>query len=172
MTQILIMSDSHGYTKEIDEINHRHNLQYNIHCGDSELPYDAEEIKDFTIVAGNADMFSYLKDEEIIDVDGLKILVTHGHLYAVKLDLQRLSDRAQEVGADIVCFGHSHLVHAGTIDHILYVNPGSIRFPRGREEGTYIIMEIDKEKNVTVRFHEVTTGKAIDDLTYEMKLSI
>lgn len=170
MVNILIMSDSHGLTKEIDEINDRHKLKYNIHCGDSELPYDAKELADFTTVAGNGDMFSYFKDDEIIEINGLTVLVTHGHLYGVKANLQRLSYRAQEIGADIVCFGHSHYVHAETVDGILYVNPGSIRFPRGRKEKTYIIMEIDDDYNVNVQFHEATTGKEIDDLVYKTKL--
>lgn len=170
MVKVLIMSDSHGLTEEIEQINQRHNLTYNIHCGDSELPYNADVLQDFTTVAGNCDMFSYFKDDEIIEVNGLTILVTHGHLYAVKANLQRLSYRAEEVGAHIVCFGHSHYVHAENIDNIVYVNPGSIRFPRGRKEKTYIVMEIINDE-IKVNFHEATTGKLIDDLTYKTTLT-
>lgn len=170
MIELLIMSDSHGLTTEIDQIKERHNLQYNIHCGDSELPYDASELKGFTTVAGNCDMFSFFKDDEIVQINGFTILVTHGHLYSVKANLQKLSYRSQEVEADIVCFGHSHYVHAQKIENTLFVNPGSIRFPRGREEKTYIIMKIDKTNTVTVQFHEAKTGKPIEDLHYETKL--
>src|SRR5699024_1935586 len=131
MVQLLIMSDSHGLTSEINTIKNRHGLQHNIHCGDSELPYDAKELRNFTTVAGNSDMFSYFKDDEIIDINGFTILVTHGHLYGVKSNLQKLAYRAEEVRAHIVCFGHSHYVHAEKYNGSLYVNPGSIRFPRG-----------------------------------------
>lgn len=170
MIKILVLSDSHGFTTEVEEIKQRHNLKYNIHCGDSELAYDAKELEDFTTVAGNTDMFSFFKDDEVIDINGFTVFVTHGHLYGVKGDLQRLFYRAEEIGANIVCFGHSHVVHAETVNGVLYINPGSIRFPRGRKEKTYIIMEIDTENNVTVQFHEASTGEPIKDLTYKTTL--
>src|SRR5690625_4297823 len=103
MVKVLVLSDSHGFKKEIVNIKERHHLKYNIHCGDSELPFDAEELHGFTTVAGNGDMFSYFKDDEIIEINGLTVLVTHGHLYGVKANLQKLSYRAEEVGAHIVC---------------------------------------------------------------------
>src|SRR5699024_2932195 len=144
-------------------------LQYNIHCGDSELPYDAKELENFTTVAGNCDLFSYFKDEEIVEINGLRILITHGHLYAVKANLLKLSYRAQEVGAHIVCFGHSHYVHAETIDGTLFVNPGSIRFPRGRKEKTYAIMKID-EQQIKVKYYNAENGREINGLVYEKAL--
>src|SRR5690625_5256259 len=172
MVKILVLSDSHGYTDEVTEIKKRHNLTYNIHCGDSELAYDAKELEGFTTVAGNADMFSYLSDDETLDINSLKVFVTLGHLYREKSDLHRLSYRSEEIGANIVCFGHSHIIHAETINGVLYINPGSIRFPRRLKEKTYIILTIDDDYHVTVNFHEATTGHLLEDLTYKTKLIV
>ena len=42
-----------------------------------------------------------------------------------------LKYKAEEVNADIVCFGHSHVLGAEVIDGRLFLNPGSIRLATG-----------------------------------------
>ena len=46
------------------------------------------------------------------------------------------------MGADIACFGHSHQLGAEMVNETLFINPGSIRLPRGRRERTYVILDI------------------------------
>lgn len=45
-----------------------------------------------------------------------------------------LTYRAKELNAQIVCFGHSHILGAEMMDHILFINPGSLLKPRGHKE--------------------------------------
>lgn len=153
MTKILIVSDSHRWTDELVEIKKRHQAEVDlmIHCGDSELEADQFEMERFITVRGNCDYEDKFPDEAEVDVEGHKIFITHGHLFAVKSTLMNLNYRAQELGANIVCFGHSHYLGMEQIDHILFINPGSIRLPRGRKERTYCVLElIDNKADVTV----------------------
>lgn len=143
MTKALIVSDSHRFVRELDLIKKRHEAEVEImiHCGDSELYIDQPEMAGFKTVRGNCDYEMGFPEEIVIDFAGQKIFVTHGHLFSVKSTLMNLYYRAQELGANIVSFGHSHLLGIEKIDDILFINPGSIRLPRGRKERTYCILE-------------------------------
>lgn len=51
MTSVLITSDSHGLTKELEEMKEKHTVDLYIHCGDSELDFDAAELSPFIKLA-------------------------------------------------------------------------------------------------------------------------
>ena len=112
--KVLIVSDSHGLTEELQEIKarHAHEVQMMIHCGDSELQADEEALEDFLVVQGNCDFIGTFPEELVEEIDGYRIFITHGHRYGVKSTLLNLSLRAQEADAKIVCFGHSHFLGA------------------------------------------------------------
>ena len=60
--------------------------------------------------------------------------------------------RGQEIGADVVLFGHSHRLGAELVDETLFVNPGSLLSPRGGNPKSFAI--IQKEgKSWTVTFY-------------------
>jgi uncharacterized protein len=143
--KVLIVSDSHGLTSELEKLTMKHNGEVDlfIHCGDSELEANHPAIKNFIIVRGNCDIDTRIPEENLKDFGGHKIFITHGHRYSVKNSLMKLSYRASEVSADIVCFGHSHQLGAEMVKSTLFINPGSIRLPRGRVERTYVILEIN-----------------------------
>ena len=90
----------------------------------------------------------------MLNLEGHRILLTHGHRYGVKNGLGGLLNRAAQEGADIVLFGHTHqpmteTVPSGTvlggvtIDRpIRLFNPGSIgrnEDGEGRVFGTMIL---------------------------------
>ncbi|WP_043934203.1 metallophosphoesterase [Bacillus sp. EB01] len=159
MKKVLVLSDSHGSAAPMRTLKDRHpDVDVFIHCGDSELPKDDEALKGFVAVGGNCDFHPGYPDEEIVEVAGRKILVTHGHLYSVKSTLMSLLYKAREAGADIVCFGHSHLLGAEMSGGILFVNPGSIRLPRGLKEKTYLILGIH-EDHVVVNVFDLEKGE-------------
>ncbi|MBD7943649.1 MULTISPECIES: metallophosphoesterase family protein [Psychrobacillus] len=146
--KILIMSDTHKDTVTMEEVIqvHQDEVQAIIHCGDSELDASYFEGKSIFIVGGNCDYDSSFPEEELITLDNEKILVVHGHRHQVKSTILPLSYRAQEVGATVVCFGHSHMLGAELQNGILFVNPGSLHKPRGRKEKSYAIVE--KKENL------------------------
>ncbi|SDB95355.1 hypothetical protein SAMN05421734_103118 [Pelagirhabdus alkalitolerans] len=171
MPRVLIVSDSHGMTKELEMIKTEHTDQVDhmIHCGDSELPYADEPIQGFSRVAGNCDYDPDYPDDLTVDVNDLRFFVAHGHMHHVKMTLDPITYRASEDNAQIVCHGHSHFAQATEIGDQLVINPGSIRMPRGRREETYAILEWDDDKNATVRFYRLN-GDEVKDLARDLKL--
>ncbi|CAH0346305.1 metallophosphoesterase [Bacillus sp. CECT 9360] len=150
--KVLIMSDSHGLTHEINLIKERHGHEVDamIHCGDSELPMRATEMKGFLTVRGNCDYDEAYPDERLEEIGGLHFFVAHGHLYNVKMTLMNLAYKSEETNADIVCFGHSHIAGSEMVDGTLFINPGSIRLPREIRDKTYVILEhVNQETKVT-----------------------
>lgn len=170
MTKVLVVSDSHGLTKELEVIRERHldEVDLMIHCGDSELPEDHNAINGYLTVLGNCDFSGGYPLETTTGVSGRKIFITHGHRYSVKSSLMTLKYKAEEVGADIACFGHSHILGAEVIDGTLFLNPGSIRLPRGRLEKTYVILDLLEDK-IIMKVYELS-GRELTDLFCEFNL--
>ena len=118
-----------------------------IHCGDGTR--DKEDLKatlscPFYSVKGNCDFSG--KREEIIEVEGHRIFVTHGDIYGVKYSDSGLLLKAKETNADIVLYGHTHIPDITFKENIWLINPGSLTRPRDNKEPTYCILEISGEK--------------------------
>lgn len=167
----LIVSDSHGLTKELVVLKDRHktDVDLKIHCGDSELSNNADEMLQFMTVRGNCDDDKDYPNEQVVKMGDKDVLITHGHLYNVKMTMMNLHYRAKELGVSIVCFGHSHIAGAEMIDETLFINPGSIRLPRLRRERTYAILELN-DKNASVSFYDLN-GTKVDTLTTEVRFT-
>nr|WP_259544733.1 metallophosphoesterase [Heyndrickxia oleronia] len=151
--KLLIVSDSHGLKKELGELKQRyeHQVDAMIHCGDSELMSNEDEVQGFLIVRGNCDFDKQYPLDIRKNINGNEIFITHGHHYNVKMTLMNLSYKAKEVHADFCVFGHSHILGAEMINGTLFLNPGSFLMPRGRRERTYALVQ--KEKNmITIQF--------------------
>lgn len=170
MARILFVSDSHGLTKEIAQIKDQvGNVDLLIHCGDSELELDAEELAGFMKVRGNCDADTRLPNEQTMEIGDLNFFVTHGHLHQVKWGLTKLAYRAAEVNARVIGFGHTHIAGAEKVGDQLFINPGSIRLPRGISDKTYAVMEWDKLNEICVSFYTLE-GKIVEELTYHTSL--
>lgn len=170
MSKVLIVSDSHGLTKELEVLKerHLHDVDLMIHCGDSELPPDDKAISGYLTVMGNCDFGAGYPLETISEVSGRKFFITHGHRYSVKTSLMNLKYKAQEAGADIVCFGHSHVLGSEVIDGTLFLNPGSIRLPRERVEKTYVILNLLDDRIMMTVFE--SNGREVTNLAREFVL--
>lgn len=93
-------------------------------------------------VAGNCDRGVKGPEEEEVQVAGWRILLVHGHRYRVKFGYLNLFYRAQEVGADMVVFGHTHCAQAFSSGGIEFLNPGTAGSPTRAGELTGGIIEI------------------------------
>lgn len=153
--KVLIMSDTHGNRQIIEKVKAYYpNAAAFVHCGDSELLFDADELQNFERVKGNCDTDKRFLDEIVFTVGETRFYVTHGHLFNVKSSILPLSYRAQEVGADIVCFGHSHLLGAELVGNTLFVNPGSLTAPRGRKEKSFVLLALVEEGYIVECYDE------------------
>lgn len=169
--KVLIISDSHGLTKELAEIRARHHdVDKAIHCGDSELTEDDLNLTSYRVVGGNCDWNGFFPNDIVFKHGGLNFLITHGHLYDIKRSLMKLDYKAQETKADIVCFGHSHVAYAEIFNDRLFINPGSIRLPRHFVKQSYVILEWDKPDEISVQFYDAN-GLEITEFPYKQSFS-
>ena len=91
-------------------------------------------------VAGNCDMFSSQQRMARAAYGAHRILAVHGHLQDVKYGYDRLSYYAEEVGANIALFGHTHEAYAGWMGGVLLVNPGALM------DGRYAELVLDGDR--------------------------
>jgi len=169
MNRVLIISDSHGLTKELMDLKKRYATLDIIHCGDSELYLNDPILADMHVVRGNCDFDPKMPDDKIITINDMNFFITHGHRYRVGRDLTTLSYKASETKAEIVCFGHTHMARAEKIGNQIFINPGSIKSPRDRREKTYAILEFEDVTKIRVDFYSLD-GKVISELSFETNL--
>ena len=74
--------------------------------------------------------FPCLADYSVLDINGLFIYCTHGHLEPVKLKM-----------GDILLSGHTHIPAIEDRDGIIYMNPGSVSIPKENSPHSYMILE-------------------------------
>lgn len=144
--RILIISDSHGETKRFDKAIAALEPDMIIHLGDIER--DVEYLSDvypeipLHAVAGNNDPWVRREAEKVIEIENIKIFMTHGHLYGVWDNGFRIAKRAEELGCSVALFGHSHVPCNELYGNVRAFNPGSISRPRVGEYSVGI-MEIE-----------------------------
>ena len=161
MTKLLILSDSHNSRLAIENIlaAEADSIDALVFLGDGLR--DLEQALTFYpslrayAVAGNCDFFSNLPKTQIIEIDGQRILITHGHYYYVSVGTRDLVEEAKVNHCTIAMFGHTHKPFVDQSDPELTVlNPGSLSFPR--QEGrrpSYITMDLEENKAPVYEIH-------------------
>ena len=145
--KIFVISDTHGRLDRVYDVYRV--LAKNgvpdliVHCGDH---YDdASEIsrhlgKRVLAVRGNCDR-SFSEDEyAILETEAGNFLVTHGHMQNVGYSKQNLYYKAQELDCVGAIYGHTHRADNSNIGDFLFLNPGSLSFPRDGSGGTFAIL--------------------------------
>lgn len=167
MKKYLVVSDNHGNRDILVDIAERYRGQVTqmFHCGDSELAPTDSLWQDFLVVTGNCDYDERFAQQQVYQNELETIYMTHGHQHNVRQGVQNLAYSSAEVGATIVLFGHTHILGAEVINHVLYVNPGSICLPRGRHQiKTYAIIESNKQE-FNVQYYD-EQHKKVPNLSY------
>lgn len=167
----LVLSDTHGTTEEVAEAcaRHREEVDAIFHCGDSELPSSSPVLEEMYVVLGNCDLKNAFPEEIVEEVEGVRIYMTHGHNYNVKMSYVPITYRGEEKEAHLVFFGHSHVPVAFQQNGIVYVNPGSLLIPRSRSERSYALVHATGEE-VTVQFFERDSGRELTDMRESFSL--
>lgn len=158
----LIVSDTHGLhllLREVLEVTGP--IDGLIHLGDSEITQEnmqmmvGEETKTY-LVKGNRDHDGKIVLDQLIEIAGKKIFLTHGHRYKVDGGTQLLEDHAKKLGADVAMYGHTHRPDERIKDGLQIINPGSLSRPR--QEGgipTYMLLDVDQDQ----QFHWTTVER-------------
>ncbi len=155
--KVMCISDIHGSIenlKRVIEILREENAEKLLILGDfssyyhSSSDFEVAEILNnmagsIIAVKGNCDN-SYVDDLfhfglgylKTIEVNGIKVTLTHGHIYN--------RNNLPENCGDIFLSGHTHVGMIEKIGDRIIANPGSISKPRGGTKKSYLI--IDEEK--------------------------
>jgi phosphodiesterase family protein len=149
---IAVVSDTHGIVLPVAYSLQRNKVDIVLHLGD--YASDAKKIEQITgmeiyAVAGNCDENSKdVPEELVLEIRRKKFFLTHGHNYDVDNGIDKIVEKAKEVGADYALFGHTHVHLRERVDGITVLNPGSTTLPRkGDTKGYYIINLIEKSVN-------------------------
>lgn len=143
--KILVVSDTHGRRETLQRcIDISAPFDIIIHCGDGVKDLRSADIPGNCVVlavAGNTDIYSSPDEESslIENIEGKKVLITHGHLFNVKSGVFSLAKFADEIAADIVFFGHTHQSFLSNNNPVLF-NPGDL------STGSYGIITIGDDK--------------------------
>lgn len=144
--RIGIMSDSHGDHIAIEEaVKLAGKVGLWLHAGDCR-----EDARYLQLIAqtkvvgvnGNCDWYGAdAEDEALIEAEGHRIFLTHGHLYDVRQGTGLLAKTASANHADIAVYGHTHV--ADIVPGALYIlNPGSVSRPRDEARPSFILMDL------------------------------
>lgn len=137
MKNLLIISDTHKDIVLMASLIKKYKDFQIIHCGDYCIDYKYLEENNIIYVDGNCDNKNNVL-ERVIECDGKKIFITHGHKYSVKSGLEKLYFKALELDVDYVFFGHTHNPLNIEYNGIYFINPGSLKYTN-----TYVTIEDD-----------------------------
>jgi putative phosphoesterase len=142
--RVLIISDSHGRTDRIrDVIRQVGKYDLLLHAGDHAVDV-LEDHPDARAVCGNCDAPDSAEVEQVFELLGVRTLLTHGHRLNVKASALPMLYRAAEQEVGLFIFGHTHtptlLVEQGRV----FLNPGSLSYPRGYTVCTYAVLELKR----------------------------
>ncbi len=148
--KILVVSDTHYRVDRLIRILREQGpFDAMIHLGD--MVEDAKRVEDemqgpVFMVRGNCDFLDKsTPDEQIIQFEHYRLLLTHGHKYQVKHSLNTLFYKGIQEECQGILFGHTHTPINQKVDDVLLFNPGSLTLPRDTEKPSYGVIEIQQE---------------------------
>ena len=123
--KILVLSDTHAYLENARAVLAR--LQGKVdavfHLGDHDddavaLQQEFPKLP-FHYVKGNNDYRVDTPSQKLVRLGGKTLLLTHGHKQRVYWNYDTISYWAEEQGADVVLFGHTHMPLWGLIPSLI-----------------------------------------------------
>lgn len=90
-------------------------------------------------VRGNCDLAAIEPTVRILELGGKRIMMTHGHEYAVKFGDADAVRAARRNGCDLLVYGHTHRPVTRYDDGLYVMNPGSVARRNG---GTYGVIDL------------------------------
>lgn len=160
--KLMILSDIHGssfYLKKAMDIYQKETCDKMILLGDvlyhgprNDLPFGhaPKEViallnpmkEDIVAVKGNCEAevdqmvldFDVESDYKILELDGLKLFLTHGHHH-------NTNNLNTNEAFDVLLHGHTHIPAFEKKENYIYINPGSISIPKNDSKHSLIIYE-------------------------------
>ncbi|NLW69849.1 MAG: metallophosphoesterase [Eubacteriaceae bacterium] len=143
--KLLIFSDSHSDTSLIKKAIENHpDITAILHAGDYARDMNRFYGRGLEIyrVKGNCDRDDPFDEELLLEFEGVRLLLCHGHEYSVKYTNDELYARASQRGAACAVFGHTHQSLVTSKGGILLFNPGTANGKKRSNGASYGILEI------------------------------
>ena len=144
--KLLITSDSHGRVSSMQRAVERERPDRLYHLGDvlrdlERLEWACPNVPMYGVL-GNCDGWAAGLNQMEVREEGVRLLLTHGHLYRVKSGLGALRREGERLGVQAALFGHTHQAMAERTESGLWlINPGSIGGVHA--PATYAVLTVD-----------------------------
>ena len=126
--RIAVFSDSHGDLLPMRRLTAREKPDAVFHLGDctpdAEALHQAFPGTPLYNVAGNNDHRADVPLTMTLELEGVKLVLTHGHLFGVHAGYDRLLRYAAAQGAQAALFGHTHSAFCERREGVWLINPG------------------------------------------------
>jgi len=128
-----------------------------IHAGDWQSPAVYNELSRYAEVKGvygnvdGNDMKQLVCEKEIIEANGHRIGIVHGH-GEKKTTEKRAIEAFEQDEVDMIVFGHSHIPMIRYVGRTLLINPGSPTDKRKMPHFSFVILEINEELSCKMVF--------------------
>lgn len=128
--KIIVFSDSHGEKENMILTVEAEQPHAVFHLGDhwrdvEELEYAFPDLPIYQ-VPGNCDwMMAGEPTERIVELDGVRFLLCHGHTFGVKNGYYSAVNHAEHEGVDVLLCGHTHVPYYEEFGSLQLLNPGS-----------------------------------------------
>ena len=145
--KLLVLSDSHGNVDNMARAVELTQPRHILHLGDCLRDAQAlhERFPDLPLdtVPGNCDWGSFDQPERLLEFEGVRVLMMHGHTRDVKFGMASAVMAAREQRAEVLLFGHTHDAMCEYEAGLWVMNPGTIR--GGWGGATYGVLYLDRE---------------------------
>ena len=127
--KLLVLSDTHRSLGFAYEAIEKESPDAVVHLGDHLS--DAEDLSfafqepEFYSVPGNCDYAPSVRQSLLLELAGVRVFLTHGHLFGVKSGLDTLAAAAKDLGAQLALFGHTHQALLEERNGVTLLNPGT-----------------------------------------------
>ena len=146
--KIVVVSDTHGdlsLLRKVALLNQ--DATYFYHLGDYEVP--TYLLSPFTFVKGNCDFLSDAPTSLDFTIDyDLKVHLEHGN----RINFLDFENYVKRKNCNIFLYGHTHKKDTRKIKDTFVFNPGSLVKPRDDSFGSYLIINVNQNKNISYEF--------------------
>jgi putative phosphoesterase len=167
--KVLVVSDVHGEKKRLEDILKTHeDANLVISLGDSELKQNFLQERDIIAIKGNYPFDKGFAYEHVMSIEGINILLVHGHRHKVRSGISKLYHHMVSKNATLALFGHTHQL---TFEHCqgrFLLNPGSVAQSRGMETESYLTMMIT-DQAIDLTWHDARLHHSIGDAKIDRK---
>lgn len=173
---LLVISDTHGNVSLLKTVllwAKKHQIDTAVFLGDgaddvSLAIRKTEFTGTVTMVRGNGDFDHTIPSRYSLEFAGHTFFITHGHLYGVSEDFDRLIAAAKSSGANAALYGHTHIPFWEEIEGLLVLNPGSVGAPRSKIGPSFAVIECPPNEWFKIHYWGIKdgiTGKKIEEIT-------